>query len=307
MNQVSLEVNSDLDALVHALLPELEQRCDERPAALFMLGTGVGLLPQRLEKLRRIPLSEMTGIGEPWCRAELIAGRLGNLPVWMIEDLADEPLIDPTQARKSGAWRAALPIWLAAASGATVLLHVSAGFHLPPTENNREHNTGSANANPSDGFLAVFSDHINVSGNNPLTGLGISEFGPLFPDLSRLHNKALRRAAFNVASRMGLELSESVVACTRGPAMTTPAERKSLGLLGAGVAVQGLATPLIAAGHAGMGALCICAVTDAAKHKGVQHLLEVSENLAAPLEDLVAELSNPIEEVAADLAEEQGR
>ena len=42
------------------------------------------------------------------------------------------------------------------------------------------------------GTLMLISDHINLSGSNPLIGKNLDAFGPRFPDLSNVYDRALR-------------------------------------------------------------------------------------------------------------------
>jgi hypothetical protein len=139
---------------------------------------------------------------------------------------------------------------------------------------------------PEPGGLLLASDHLNVSGRSPLEALGESRLGPLFPDQSRLHDPALRRAALALAQGRGLFPSVGVVACTPAPHLDTPAESRAWALLGASAAVQGLATPLIAAAHAGLSALSLVALIDAAGEQlAVRRLLERAEKAAPLLEE----------------------
>ena len=64
-------------------------------------------------------------------------------------------------------------------AGAKALLHSSAGTDL---------DGGSPGARP---VLARVVDHITLSGRTPLTGLGPSRLGPLFPDQTRVHDPGL--------------------------------------------------------------------------------------------------------------------
>ena len=47
---------------------------------------------------------------------------------------------------------------------------------------------GAVNKNFNAGDLMVITDHINLSGSNPLFGQNLDEFGPRFPDMSQAYN-----------------------------------------------------------------------------------------------------------------------
>lgn len=277
-----------LDETVFPLRARLRTAGVPDPRALFLMGTGAGFLPSRLGAAVEVELGELCGECEPWNGAVLRAGQLGALPVWFLEDLSGEPLAD----EPASPWMRAMPVWLAAAAGAELCVLTAAGSALP----------GVARRAP---YLAALRDHVNFSGSTPLLGLGESKLGPLFPDLTHLHHAGLRGALLERAEALGIAADEAVAACTLGPALETPAERTMLARLGAEVSVPNLATPLLAAGHAGLAVLAIVAVTDAGEGQAdVRGVLAAAEVLQPALEDLllalVPDLSGAAEALAAE-------
>lgn len=272
-----------LDATVHKLKDRLAERSLQPPDVLFMMGTGVDLFSERLRNGTELELGEIEEMPLPWRSGELFAGKLGQLSVWLLDDIGGEP--DGMEA--SSPWLGGLPIWLAAAAGASVMVHTSAGSVLRSPE------TGQALA-PVGGFGFV-RDHINLSGKNPLIGLGKSHLGPLFPDLSELHHLGLRRSALMQAEKLGLPSAEVVCACTPGPAIETAAERGLFARAGAEVSVQSLATPLLSAAHAGLATLSIVALTDAtAGPTELQGLVASATSIQPALQDLLAALTEDL-------------
>lgn len=264
-----------LDDTVDSLREQLEQRNVPAPSALLMLSTGVGLLPERLNRAVQVEFSDLTGVPAPWDGAALVAGELGPLAVWVIDDLSGDALDDGGPL-----WRRPLPVWLAAAAGADLLVHVTAGIAL-----------GSGPAARASG-LGLASDHINLSGRSPLTGLGTTTLGPLFPDQSGVHDPALRRRALEVGREIGVEIRETVVACTAGPTLDTPAECRYYAKAGADVAVQGAAWPYIAAAHAGLTSLGLVALCASAEERvNLRRILERAEQSAPAIEDLIVQLA----------------
>lgn len=284
-----------LDETVFPLRERVRSAGLPDPEALFLMATGTGFLPSRAREVEELELGELCGELGPWSGAVLRAGRLGSLSAWFLDDAVGEPSLD----EPAPPWMAALPVWLAAASGAALCVHTSAGSALPADE------LGRVPLAPRS--FALVSDHVNFSGSSPLVGLGESRLGPLFPDLSQLHHAGLRAAAEARARTLGLVAREAVAACTLGPALETPAERRMLARLGADVAVPGLATPLVAAGHAGLALLAIVAVTDAPE-QGVElrSVLEAASQMAPSLEDLLLALAPDLAATAARLAAEAG-
>jgi purine-nucleoside phosphorylase len=284
-----------LDETVFPLRERLRRASVPDPGVLFLMGTGVGFLPGRLAGAHEVELGELCGECEPWNGQVLRAGRFGTLHAWFLDDVSGEPLVDePTSP-----WMRALPVWLAAAAGAQILVHTSGGSALPVPEERR-----GAGGVPSPAIVAL-RDHVNFSGSTPLLGLGESKLGPLFPDLSRLHHGGLRAAALSRAAALGIPIAEAVAACTLGPALETPAERTMLARLGAEVSVPNLATPLLAAGHAGLAVLALVAVTDAGDGAAdLKSVVAAASALAPALEDLVLALQPDLEAAVTALCAE---
>ncbi len=280
-----------LDETVFPLRERLRTAGVPDPHALFLMGTGVGFLPGRLTVAREVELGELCGACPPWDACVLHTGVLGTLAVWLLEDVSGDPLSD----EPSSPWMRAMPVWLAAAAGAAVCVHTSAGSALP--------------AQPSEPHwvpgLAALRDHVNFSGTTPLLGLGESRLGPLFPDLTHLYHTGLRAAALERAEALGIPVREAIAACTLGPALETRAERAMLARLGASVAVPGLAPPLLAAGHAGLALLALVAVTDAREEGAdVKSVVAAASLLQPALEDLLLALVPTLAETAATLSAE---
>jgi len=109
----------------------------------------------------------------------------------------------------------------------------------------------------------------------------------------------LRRMAQTMCARLGLSAREAVAACTLGPALDTPAERRWFSSAGADVAVQRLAAPLIAAAHAGLGVLGLVAVTNAGDGPvDIGRIAATSSAVAPALDDLLWSLAEEVQRSA---------
>ena len=274
------DLPASLDETVTTVRKALADRdvggCD----VLLFCASGVGALRDELRHGNELALGDFPGVPRPWQGSVLYTGAHGASRVWLIEDLAGDPSLDAPPA-----WVAGFPVWLAAASGASVCVHTSAGVAVPGGEAPAE-------------ALAVLRDHLNLSGSTPLLGLGASRLGPMFPDLSRLHHVGLRGAARRAADELGIPLHEAVAAATAGPALSTGAERRLQRQWGADVAVPGLAPPLLAAGHAGLALLALVAVVEAEDEAvDVPRTIERAVPLQRALDRLLASLEGPLHDV----------
>ena len=59
---------------------------------------------------------------------------------------------------------------------------------------------GCVNTEWNAGELMLISDHINLSGNNPLIGRNLDEFGPRFPDMTYTYTRELRERLKSAAA-----------------------------------------------------------------------------------------------------------
>ncbi len=126
------------------------------------------------------------------------------------------------------------------------------------------------------GDLMLISDHLNLTGDNPLVGKNDDRLGPRFPDMSDLYSKRLRALAKDVAKQRDVKVQEGVYAGVLGPSYETPAEIRMLHALGAHAVGMSTVYESIAAKHAGAEVLGISCITNLAA--GIsQHALSHDE------------------------------
>lgn len=155
-----------------------------------------------------------------------------------------------------------------AAGVKTIVLTNAAGGLRPETQ--------------SIGDPVLISDHLNLSGANPLTGT-------TFLDLSEVYSKRLRK----LASDVDPSLAEGVYAAFRGPTYETPAEIRMLRTLGADMIGMSTVLEAIAAREGGAEVLGISLVTNIAAglseaHLNHEEVLEAGQAAAARMGSLLA-------------------
>ncbi len=114
------------------------------------------------------------------------------------------------------------------------------------------------------GDFVLISDHINMSGYNPLIGRNYNDFGPRFPDMGDVYTKRLRTRIKNVADEQGIDLKEGVYLMYSGPSYETPAEIRAFRNMGADVVGMSCVPEAIVARHCGMRVAAISCVTNMA-------------------------------------------
>ncbi|MEM6787893.1 MAG: purine-nucleoside phosphorylase [Myxococcota bacterium] len=114
------------------------------------------------------------------------------------------------------------------------------------------------------GSLMLISDHLNLSGRNPLVGPNHDDLGPRFPDLTRAYDPWLNNEAREAAAATGVRLDEGVYAAMLGPSYETPAEIRMLRGLGADAVGMSTVPEVIALRHAGVRVAAISCITNLA-------------------------------------------
>jgi len=110
----------------------------------------------------------------------------------------------------------------------------------------------------------VLRDHINLQGQNPLTGPNDERFGHRFPDMTHVYSKRLRAVALEEATKLSIAPHEGVYVALAGPSYETPAEIRFLRTIGADLVGMSTVPEAIAARHMGMELLAISCVTNMA-------------------------------------------
>lgn len=114
------------------------------------------------------------------------------------------------------------------------------------------------------GELCLISDHLNLTGLNPLRGEPPAEWGPRFPDMTDAYDPRLRELALRHSREVGVELGEGVYAGLAGPNFETPAEVRMLRAMGADLAGMSTVLEIIAARHMGVRCLGVSLVANPA-------------------------------------------
>ena len=123
---------------------------------------------------------------------------------------------------------------------------------------------GAVKKDLSPGNLLLISDHINLTGVNPLRGANDDKTGTRFPDMSDCYDKKLRKDILKAAKIKKIRLKEGVYIYFSGPNYETKAEIKAARGLGADIVGMSTVPEVIAAVHSGMKVIGISCVTNMA-------------------------------------------
>lgn len=142
------------------------------------------------------------------------------------------------------------------------------------------------------GEIMIITDHINLTGNNPLIGPNVDDWGPRFPDMSQVYDRDLIALAEKAALENSIRVRKGVYVGLPGPSLETGAEIRFLKTIG--VDAVGLSTipEVIAAVHGGMAILGLSVITnmnipDDFKPARVEDIIAAAERTAPHLQAII--------------------
>ena len=279
--ELDRRISEATDAIQRHLRSE-PAMADPRVAAV--LGSGLGGVVDLLDPEARVRVSygdipHVPGTSVEGHAGELVAGTVRGVPVIMLLGRA-HPYEGYSHRESTLLLRAVLALGVE-----TVVLTNAAG---------------GLNPNFDPGDVMLIADHINLSGDNPLTGPNLERFGPRFPALIDAYDPTLRVAALESGERSGVALREGVYVMLSGPSYETRAELRMLRSLGGDAVGMSTAHEAIVARHAERRVLGFSLITNKATddvEEGASHdeVIAVGNvgaaKLATLLDDLLPRLS----------------
>ncbi len=209
-------------------------RVPKAPDVALMLGSGLGPLADEVEGAVRIPYKDIPGFP-----VSTAPGHAGVFTVGRLQG-RDVIVMGGRFHYYEGYDMAAIafPVRVMRSLGVRTLILTNA--------------SGGVNLAYKPGDLMVMTDHINMTGQNPLRGPNDQGLGPRFPDLSTLYDRELRARIDEAAQAAGVPVRHGVYAWMTGPSFETPAEIRMLRTLGADAVGMSTVPEAITARHCGM-------------------------------------------------------
>jgi len=212
----------------------------------LILGSGLGAGLDDAPVRGRIAYREIPGLPAP-----TVAGHGGELSLVEIDGVGAWVLSGRVHAYEGHEPEAVLlPARLVAALGARVLISTNA--------------VGGIREDLEPGDLAVITDHLNLTGRNPLATPSAREYGEVFLPLNDLYDRGVGEALHAAGRAAGVPLAEAVYAAFSGPTYETPAEVRMARTLGGDVAGMSLVPEALAACQLGVKVGAVACVTNKA-------------------------------------------
>lgn len=225
---------------------------ERRPTIGLILGSGLGDLANDVTNAVAIPYNDL-----PYFPVSTVEGHAGQFVVGELEGKQVIVMQGRFHYYEGYSMRKVVfPVYVMKLLGVTSLVVTNAA--------------GGMNRGFQAGDLMLISDHINLTGDNPLIGANDPRFGVRFPDMSSAYDKEYRALARRLASDVrgsegqALRLVEGVYSGISGPAYMTPSELIMLARVGGDAVGMSTVGEVIAANHAGMRVLGISCITDMA-------------------------------------------
>jgi purine-nucleoside phosphorylase len=222
----------------------LKNKAEIQPLIGIVLGTGLGGLADKIQAAAVIPYEEIPHFPVSTVSSHvgrLILGSLGGKPVMAMQGRFH--YYEGYEPREL-----TFPIRVMAAMGVKTLLISNAAGGLNPIF--------------QAGDLVLISDHINLTGQNPLRGENVDEWGPRFPDMTEPYSRELMEMAEKVARDLDIKIHRGVYVGVSGPSMETAAETRFLRFIGADSVGMSTIPEVIVAVHAGLRVLGLSVITN---------------------------------------------
>jgi purine-nucleoside phosphorylase len=236
---------ADQPARLDALEAAVRAHTSLAPEVGIVLGSGLGGLAEDLQDAVAIPFDELPG----W-PAATAPGHVGRLLLGM---LAGRPVV-LLQGRfhlyeGNAPGLVVQPVLLFARLGVRVVILTNAAGGLDPAFR--------------PGTLMVISDHLNLTGQNPLIGANAASIGDRFTDLTDAWSPRLRERLHLAAGAEGVTLEEGVYVGLTGPNYETPAEVRMYAGLGGHAVGMSTVMECVAARWAGLEVCGVSLITNA--------------------------------------------
>ncbi|WP_216830457.1 purine-nucleoside phosphorylase [Alkalihalobacterium elongatum] len=260
----------------------IEEKISGKPKIGLILGSGLGELADEIQNPVRIPY-----------------GEIPNFPVSTVEGHAGQLVIGQLEGKQVIAMQGrfhyyegysmqevTFPVRVMKQLGVEVMVVTNA--------------CGGMNKEFAPGDLMIITDHLNMTGDNPLIGPNYNELGPRFPDMSSAYTTELVKFVERVGNELEIKLQKGVYAGVTGPTYMTGAELIMLRNLGGDVIGMSTVPEVIVASHAQMKVIGISCITDMAigeELEGITHeqVVEVANRTKPRFIKLVKKIVSDVE------------
>lgn len=255
----------------------INNQAPEKPSIGLILGSGLGELAEEIENAVKIDFTDI-----PHFPVSTVEGHAGKLVIGTLKGKTVVAMQGRFHYYEGYSMQqVTFPVRVMKGLGVETIIVTNA--------------CGGMNATFQAGDLMIITDHLNMTGANPLIGPNQQQLGARFPDMSRAYTPELVELAKNTAQKLNITVQQGVYAGVSGPTYMTSAELIMLRNIGGDAVGMSTVPEVIVASHMQMKVLGISCVTDMAIGEELEPLtheqvVEVANRTKPKFISLVKEL-----------------
>jgi len=231
------------------IIDRFDMRQEALPRVGIVLGSGLGDFAEHIKPLSKIKSLPYSAIQH--FPTSSVEGHSGNLHYGTVNNVPVVAMQGRVHLYEGYPANAVIfPVRVMAALGIKTLILTNAA--------------GAINASFNIGDLMLITDHINMTGDNPLRGPNEDRFGKRFFDMTEAYSKRGRALVHAAAEKENVKLREGCLATILGPTYETPAEVRMMRGFGADAAGMSVVFETIAARHMDVEVIGISCMTNMA-------------------------------------------
>ena len=222
------------------------EETNTRPEIAIILGSGLTNFFETQNIIKEIPYNDLPDFPQPTVKGhtgKLVLGEIANKKVvcmygrsHIYEGHKPDSLAKPIRVLKD--------------IGCKLLIVTNAA--------------GSLDEDMPPGSLMAITDHINLSGFNPLIGRNADYYGPRFHDMSDGYHKKYRDQLIKTASIINQKIFQGVYCMYSGPNFETPAEINALKVLGGSAVGMSTVPEVLVSNHCSLPVIAVSVITNLA-------------------------------------------
>lgn len=265
-----------MEKRLKSIINQIKKRVDASPSVAIILGSGLGDFAAQIQNKTEISYSSLKGMP-----TSTVAGHSGKFIFGEVEGVSVVAMQGRFHLYEGySAKEVTLPIYIFQALCVKTLLVTNAA--------------GAVNKDYVAGDLMIITDQINLTGQNPLIGGPIVDFGVKFVDMMNAYDKDYVEALQKIGENHKLDLKTGTYIQFLGPTYETPAEVKMARAVGADAVGMSTTVEVVAAVQAGLRVAGISAIANMAvgiTDNAVTHeeVLAVMQGASGKLKLLVTE------------------
>ncbi len=209
---------------------------DKKPVCALVLGSGLNFYADELEQPQVLPYGDVAHMKVSTAdghKGQFVLGRVAQSDAWVLCMQGRFHSYEGITSQE-----VAFPIWVMHACGVDTLVTTNAAGALNPAF--------------EVGSFCVMTDHINMTGRNPIACFEASELADRFVPMMGAYDEPLRQALLDCAQQVRVQVNQGVYLGLLGPSFETPAEVKLFASWGADTVAMSVIEEVIAARHVGM-------------------------------------------------------